>query len=227
MAEAEPPPWEISPDNSEEAVFGWVTPRPNRRKPHRGLVRRNPVANDAPDAIWGIYPSGMILPKIYPHMRPAGDGRLYKVEIHRHEYMPVLFITGVYRADSAVEMLGFKRYRMVELALEDDWSLWDVIENDVDRIANASSMWASGNREHVDRHVRYDLEIEKGNYERLFARKAGGNWQFWRMDIGTYAQERHVNAKRIRREGQKTVIGTGRLHQGCRACARLRKPATG
>lgn len=213
--------FQISADASQEAVHRWSVNRPNIQKSEPGLTRRNPAGNWNTTAIWGIYPSGMIIPRVFPKMRAQGNARLYQIEVHRHDDVPVLYVTGVYRADSALEMLDVSSYLELELALERKWTLWKRVDRDVDRVISSSAIGAVGSSQHIQIHVRYDLDIEAGDLGKLQTRRVSG-WDFWHMDTWkSYRQERHAEAKRIRREGRVSASSI-RSHTRCGACARLR-----
>jgi hypothetical protein len=224
MAETPIPQVEFPSEDSEAAIDRWAVniPPPLKRDPP--LTRPNPAGNWRHDAIWGIYPSGVVIPRIYPMNRHSGDARLYRIEIHEQNDLPVFFITDVFRANSAMDLLGRKTYRDVELMLEEDWRAWEIVESDVDPVIDSAALGASGYRGHAENHVRYDLDVSGGGNVQLLQKKDVRGWRFWRMDLATsYRRERHAHAKRIRKEGVQTIDSPRRVHDGCRACARIRE----
>lgn len=206
----------IKPDVSHEAVLkahlpSWVK---NPKRAARALVMSNPYANLAPEKIWDIYPSGMVIPKIYPQHNMNGEARIYKVELHNEELTPKLYVVWVGRAVDVLECLAVRNFLSAERLLEGNWDLWEDIERDCPPLTTSTAWGASGTNPHVQAHVMQDIHIDNGTSVKDERR----GWGFWRMTRRFV--RRHLYARYLRREG-KQFVGTRRIYTECRACSRI------
>jgi len=204
---------EVSPDVSDYVVINELSVQQGLAKAERSKVSPTLVRRDPKDTwatgLWSIYPSGMVIPKIYP--ASPMFARLYRVEVHRSQdrrAWPYFFVTQAYSVREVSDLLGLGwPLSRIERALEADWDLWTFIAANLGPI-ESTAKGASGHPAHVRSHILNDIKL--GNHRRGDPQV----WLFWNLRDSRGMQKL---SRELRAEGV-TQVGGRRVHKKCHSC---------